>query len=526
MKRCLIFCLALLVSVSAFAEKITVYRAGQEVLIQSRWSDELDIVLNVYRLANEACYLVKRGSDIRQAKRGLQLHLSGDEYPATLFAGSHGYGYISGNHGSAYARLITVPGAGFSVKDIGAVLEDENKLKYIIIQVISADEIMIHPESTTGVMGAPKFPRFKKQRLFRNGVELKYSKEAFAQCYPLNRITTNEFYIDGKTPLPDRTIVQCDFLEHRFEHDVLAPEGIVEHIKNNPGRTPYPELTAKWHMIHMTSDPRLKDYGSLPAVMTVKNKFRFQQNGAIVNERTCTFHYSFPSVFLMDQMFYWGGGKFAPAKLEEFYIPKTKLIRIPDYKTRGKFYDFDFSKVAKLPKTMNVSYTMSKKDVVDPTNLPDRFICMTGNEKREYGVAVGTSLFTGHTALENKGKDRNSIYYFYSSKKMYPYSYALFNNKPGLTLRTVSYKQYFNPALDPDLTAFYYHKQDNSWVIYMDCHKSLQNKKIQLPEELRGKKITILEKTPSVTLRSSSVQTAAELVFDVSEQGSLVLKLD
>ena len=39
MKRCMIFCLALLVSVSAFAEKITVYRAGQEVLIQSRWSD-------------------------------------------------------------------------------------------------------------------------------------------------------------------------------------------------------------------------------------------------------------------------------------------------------------------------------------------------------------------------------------------------------------------------------------------------------------------------------------------------------
>ena len=123
-------------------------------------------------------------------------------------------------------------------------------------------------------------------------------------------------------------------------------------------------------------------------------------------------------------------------------------------------------------------------------------------------------------------KDRNSIYYFYTSKKMYPYSYALFNNKPGLTLRTVSYKQYFNPALDPDLTAFYYHKQDNSWVVYMDCHKSLQNKKIQLPEELRGKKITILEKTPSITLRSSSEQTAAELVFDVSEQGSLVLKLD
>lgn len=526
MMRCMIFCLTLLVSLSAFADKITVYRTGREVLIQSRWSEDLDIVIRVYRLANEGCYLVKRGSDIRQAKRGLRLHESGDEYPATLFAGPKSYGYISGNHGSAYARLITVPGAGFSEKDIGAVLEDENKLKYVILQVISADEIMIHPESTTGVIGAPEFPRFKKQKLFRNGVELKYTKEAFAQCYPLNRIFKNEFYIDGKTPLPDRKIVQCDFLEHRFEHDVLAPEGIVEYIKNHPGRKPCPELTAKWHMIHMTSDPKLKDYGSLPAVMTVRNKFRFQQNGAIVNERTCTFHYSFPSVFLMDQMFYWGGGKFAPAELEEFYIPKTKPIRIPDYKIRGKFYDFDFSRIATLPKTMNVSYTMTKKDVVDPANLPDRFIRMTGNGKREYGVAVGTSLFAGHTALKNKGKDRSSIYYFYTSKKMYPYSYVLFNNKPGLTLRSISYKHYFNPMQDPDLTAFYYHQQEKSQVVYIDCHKTLKNKKIRLPEALRGKKITILEKTPSVTLHSSRGQTGSELVFDVVKQGSLVLKLD
>ena len=70
MMRCMIFCLTLLVSLSAFADKITVYRTGREVLIQSRWSEELDIVIRVYRLANEGCYLVKRGSDIRQAKRG------------------------------------------------------------------------------------------------------------------------------------------------------------------------------------------------------------------------------------------------------------------------------------------------------------------------------------------------------------------------------------------------------------------------------------------------------------------------
>lgn len=526
MKKIITFCLTALASCTLFAEKITVYRTGNDVLIQSRWSDDKDIVINIYRFANEMSYLVKRNSDIRQYRKGIRLHWGSDEYPATLFAGGQGYGYLSGNHGSSFGMLLTVPGGKYSVKDIGSAMQDDKNRIYRIVQVVSPEEILIHPESTSGIMGAPKFPRLKNDKLFRNGAEVKYSKHKMGQVYPLNRVTKIEFLVDGKTPLPEKTVVKCDFLEHRFEHDVLAPEGVVEYVKKNPGKKPYPEFTSKWHMKIMDSDPKLRDYASLPAIMTIKNRFIYQQNGAVVNDRTCTFHVSFPNVSLMDQMFCWGGGKIAPAKLEEFYIPKTKPLKMINLKDLSNPYEFDFAKVAVMPEKMFVSYTLSKKDVSDQENLPDRYIRLTGNGKREYGIAIGTSLFAGHTANANKGRDRDSLYYFYTSKKMYPYSYILKNNKPGISLRTISYKQYFNPALDPDLTAFYHHRQENSHVVYVDCHKSLKNKTVQLPASLRGKKITVLEKTPSVTLHTEGKLSDGKLLFDVKDQGCFVLKLD
>ena len=526
MKKLLILCLTALISCSLFAEKITVYRAGNDVLIQSRWSAEKDLVIHIHRFANEASYLVKRDSDIRNYKKGIRLHLSNDEYPATLFAGGNGYGYLGGNHGSAFGVILTVPGAQFSLNDIGSALQDEKQKTYRILQIISPEKILIHPESTTGILGAPKFPRLKNSRIYRDGTELKYTGNKAAQVYPMNRILKNEFLVNGKMPLPDRTVMKCEFLEHRFEHDVLAPEAVVDHIKKNPGKKPYPEITSQWTMQQMNSDPKLRDYASLPAVMTVKNRFIYQQNGAVVNERTCIYHCSFPNVSQMDQMFYWGGGKIAPAKLEEFYIPKTKILQMADLRNKSKNYEFDFSKIVTMPAKMNVMYTLKKNDSSDPENLPDRYIRLSGNGKREYGIAIGTSLFAGHTANSKKGADRNSLYFFYPTKKMDPYSYILTKNKPGISLRTVSYKQYFNPALQPDLTAFYHHRQENSHVVYVDCHKTLRNKTVLLPVSLRGKKITVLEKTPSVTLHTKGILSDGKILFDVKNQGCFVLKLD
>jgi hypothetical protein len=403
------------ITFSAFAEKITVYRNGNDLFVQSRWSNEKDIILHICRIANEVAYLVPHNSDIRKYKKGIQLHLGLDDYPATLFAGGQGYGYLSGNHGSAFGVLLELKDGDYSVKDIGTELYDENNHCYRIVQVITPKRILIHPESATKILGRPKFSRLGKKKLFRNEIEVKIAKSRPAQIYPLNRITKLEFLVDGKNPLPDRTVAKCDFLEQIFEHDVIAPEAVLYYLKQNQGRCPFPEFTAKSHMQIMSSDAKLQNYGNLQAIATFKNKYRYQPYAAVVNYRTSIFHISFPNISQMEQMFTWRG-KLAEMENDEFYIPKMKLVALKEINSKNKV-TYDFSKIVLMPKKLNVRYTLKNTDAQNLTDLPDRFIHIAGNDKREYGVAIGYSLFLGCTDKNLNQKNRTSLYYLDTTKK-------------------------------------------------------------------------------------------------------------
>lgn len=519
-------CVALAASlqtVVAVQGAITVFRDGDDFLVKSRFSDDKDIVIHINRIANEASYLVPTGSDILEYEKGLRLHKNTDEYPATFFGN---YGYLSGNHGSSYGRLVTIPGHGMTDQEIGAELNDVDNNRYCIIRIEDHDNLFIHPLNT-GKPGKAKFVFFNGDRLFRNGTELKVTAAKMGQMYPLNRIYRLELLMDGTKPLPDKTVMQCDFLDQILVHDVVRPEAVVDYLLNHPGRKPVPEFQPKWMMQKMDNSPELQEYAKLPALMQVENRYRYQARGCSVLYRKCSFLVNLSSVQQLEQMFGWGGGAIAPAELEDFYIPKLKPLRIPKRGNAEQFLEADFSAVFRMPKEMDVRYTIQREASIDPEDLPDRFIRLSGKDRREYGIVLGYSLFSGCTAKDNRGKDREDIYLLYRGKKMYPYAYTLNDVTPGTAMETVSYKQYFSPEDDPDATAFYYHRQQDSLVVYFDCHKPLQNHRLNLPPELAGKKLTVIEKTPSVILPETSSVPEAGIHFDVNAPyGYLVLKID
>ena len=519
-------CIALAASLQAAVAvhgAITVFRNGDDFLVKSRFSAEKDIVIRITRVANEESYLVPAGSDILEYAKGLRLHANADEYPATMFSG---YGYLSGNHGSSYGRLVTIPGHGMTDQEIGTELKDADNKRYCIIRIEDPDNLFIHPLNT-GTPGRAWFTTFKGDKLFRNGTELKVTASKMGQMRPLNRIYRLELLMDGTKPLPDKTVMQCDFLDQILVHDVVQPEAVVDYLLSHPGRKPVPEFQPKWMMQKMDNSPELQDYAKLPVLMQVENRYRYQDRGCSVLYRKCSFPVNLRSVTQLEQMFGWGGGAIASAALEDFYIPKLKPLRIPKRGDAEQFLEADFSAVFRMPKKMDVSYTIQSKDCIDPEDLPDRFIRLSGKDRHEYGIALGYSLISGCTAKDNRGKDRNDIYFLYHTKKMYPYAYTLKNVTPGTAMETVSYKQYFSPEDDPDATAFYYHRQQDSLIVYFDCHKPLQNHRLNLPPELTGKKLTVIEKTPSVILPEISSVPEAGILFDVNApHGYLVLKID
>ena len=489
-------------------EPITVYRNGKELLVRSFFSPTQDVVIRIHyasvsRMPNEEAYLIPKAAALLDYRKYDLMHGGGDEIPAYLLPL---YGTLGGNHGSPYGRAVNLPGHGLTTKDLGAELTTESKGRFYILQIIDPDNLLIHPENQ-GRPGFPKFAALDADKLFRDGVELTYVSAKMQQVYPSNRYRENSYLVNGTEPLADGTEVRCDFLDHVVDYEIVMPEYRVERFKSKPG------------VEHDFLAP------DLPAMMAVRSLYRYQANGACVLYTRNTVLCDMAGYNCLGVMMCWSGS-IAQKKRTEFYIPKLKPLKAAGRDATPAF-ECDFSAVYVMPDEMFVNHDIVKQECLDPDDPPDRFIRLVGNEKREIGAALGYSLFEGVTAKELKGKDREKVYFLWSTKKMYPYCINLTNARQGDVREIVAYRQYFDPQREPEATSFFFHKQKDSDVVYLDFHKSLANQRIGLPGYMAGKKVSILEKTPSVTLHTGATVPADGILLSVSgNYGYLVLKLD
>jgi hypothetical protein len=509
----------------AAQEKITVRKMGDEFAVRSEFSPTHDLVIRNFRVANEGAYLVPKNLPLKDYRKGKMIHLNSDEYPAT---GMTILGYLSGNHGSRYCRTLLIPDHGLTEADIGGKVTAKDGYVFIIMQIQDKDNILIHPLGS-GSDFDPKFRAHSTGALSYKGKPLPFQKSTFTQMYPLNRITDYRLLADGKTPVPEDTDVVCGFVDLVFVHDVISPNAAVRSVMENPGRKPSPEWIGKWQMM-MVNTPELRkkyaDYMKLSALVTYSNTFRFEARGANVVYRKALFHSKIKGIRDLGVMYGWCGG-IADKKDQLFYIPKMKPIRMKGKKKDDPALDADFTAGYLMPKQTSTSHLFTGKDLLDPEDVPDRFIRVTGNGKPELGIALGYSLISGNTAKANKGAGRDQFYFFWHTKKMYPFAYSLNESLPGQTFETICYRQYFNPQLEPDATSFYWHREGNSWLVYLDFHKELKDKLIRLPKHLAGKKIAVVEKTPSLTLHTEKTVPEEGIRLDVAgKHGYLVLKLD
>ena len=521
----------LLLSGSSLAaqEKITVRKTGNEFVVRSEFSPTHDLVIRTFNFANEAAYLVPKNIPLKNYRQGCEIHCNGDEYPATAFTTWEDWGFLSGNHGSRFARILLIPDHRMTAADIGGKITEKDGYPYIIMQIADKDNILIHPWGS-GSDYAPGFRSHSSAPLFYQGNPLPYRKSNPVQMYPLNRITDYRLLADGKTPVPDNTDVVCDFVDLVFIHDVISPNAAVRSVMENPGKKPFPEWTGKWGTMMLVHTPELQkqypEYMKLSALATYANLYRFEACGANVLYRKAVYHSKLKGVNSLDLMYGWGG-RIARKKKQYFYIPKMKPLQLKGRTQDDPVLNCDFSSNYLMPEKMNLNVNFTKKDALDPEDLPDRFVRVTGDAEPELGIVLGYSLINGCTAKERKGAERDFFYHFWYTKKMYPYVYTLKEIEPGKTMESVSYKQYFNPKLEPDATDLYWHREGNSWLVYMDFHKELKDKLIRLPAHLAGKKITVVEKTPSLTFHAKGTVPAEGIRLDVAgKHGYLVLKLD
>ena len=63
-------------------------------------------------------------------------------------------------------------------------------------------------------------------------------------------------------------------------------------------------------------------------------------------------------------------------------------------------------------------------------------------------------------------------------------------------------------------------------MVYFEAHKVLENKSIKLPKEFAGKTLSVIEKTPSVSLLSGDKIPADGVKINITQPyGYIVLKV-
>ena len=145
------------------------------------------------------------------------------------------------------------------------------------------------------------------------------------------------------------------------------------------------------------------------------------------------------------------------------------------------------------------------------------------------GYALGYSLLHGLTEPKERAKNTSYAINLHTTSKSYP---AAIDAKMGPTIpkgkrfHYVAYRQYFRPSAQKNATCLYWHEEDGGTVVYADYHKSVDRDVLELPGELRRKKIKVLEKTPSLKLHTLRKVTGKGLVVSVKgDYGYVVLVL-
>jgi hypothetical protein len=494
--------------------RLTVQRNSGTVYLRGAFSKDQDIVITVAEkwgtnfqtnFVNTRLVPHETPESETVSAIGVIIHNCGDDATPWNLNGT----YIGGNHGCSDVIEITAKNHGFTVKDIGSAWTDEAGKTFYMIKLPKPDIIQILSENE-GKDGIWKFTRsIKGKELKRasDGKVLKFETAKITQLWPSCRMNKQVYLVNGKEPLAPGKSAVCDYFDIVEEYDIIAPDSLLESIKKNPGKE---------------ADFRAKD---LDAVLTNRIVYRFQPMGACTVEHMSTarrgFNLSYAGFIQSAQL---EKGSF---DIHEYYIPKT----IP-FELKGRKYDFrnfvDFSK--KLPN--EIMFAKRYKNIADPANLPDRFIQFlgkndAGSSAHKVGYALGYSLVEGMTKPEERIKNTKTALYLYVSNKTYPYAVEGGFVPAGKVFHCLAYRQYFDPSAYKNTTSVYWHKEGDSYLLYIDYHKLVDNDIIKLPDYLSGRKISIVEKTPSLKLLTEKIVPSEGISLSVDgTYGYAVLKLD
>jgi len=489
-----------------------VEKDGANVFVRCCFSSDKDLLHLVGKGTNKQIsflntMLVAVDTNGGVQAKGEVIHGMGDDCTPWNLNGT----YIGANHGCSDVRELTCPGHSKTASDLGSEWKDAAGVKFYIIRIVDGNRVWVLSENK-GSNDIWKFTTTITGSSLTNTASpdvINISSNRMAQLTPACRIRKQECLVDGKTPLPEKQAVDCGYLDIVEEYDIINPASLLDKIRQSPGKE--------------------RDFvgDDLDGVIHNSIIYRFLPNGAIVVYHTSKALQQFKIGYM---------GFIQSAKLHagnyqahEYYIPKTKPFSL-----KGTNYNFQALQDFRAPIPVAIDFQASAGTISDERNLPDRFIQLLGNRVNgkfigKAAYAMGYSPLSGITKIGERSRYTSSGGFIYTSSKSYP---RALNNRigavvlAGTVFNCTAYRTYYDPQGNPNATCVYWYKENDNYLVYLDYHRNVDNEVVALPPEMKGKKISIIEKTPSFSLRTDKTVPEKGIILSVTNgYGYSVLRI-
>jgi hypothetical protein len=495
------------------APRLRVIRQGDLVWIRSPFSPTHDLVVLVGKGENRQINFDKvfvspstSGTRIIDLIGSILVNPNTDDSTPWHLNGT----YIGANHGCSDARILTSAGHRLATADLGSEWTDGAGTKFYVLKIPDPDHFWIL-SANAGSGDVWKFVgdvQGSSLKRARDGATLSFTGAASVQLRPACRIRRQAYLADGTTPLADGTPIECGTFDIVEEADILNPASVLRDVVAHPGEE--------------------RDFAApgLEAVVESRIVYRFLPNGANVITTTAKAKQDFALGYVG---FIQAGTLPMPAPLtvHDYYIPKTK-----PFAQDGVRWDFEALQPYVSAPARPLVFSASNGNIADPRGLPDRFVHLLGREKEgrttyEVGFAFGYSLVEGMTVPAKRSENAGTALTLYSSAKTYPVAAdAKRDVRAGSVFEAVAYRQYFWPGAAPNATCCYWHPEGEETVLYAAYHRAVERDVLQLPPDFAGRRIRVVEKTPSLVLHTDRDVPAAGLVVSSSgKHGALVIAI-
>lgn len=409
--------------------------------------------------------------------------------------------YLGGNHGASHAMRVKVTGHGKTYNDIGSVWNDGAGVKWTLVRINSANELVFLSETEKNSVGNWEFAKeigttltydtdYENNFAVNKGtITIEAVTEKNMQLQPAigNRVQKMYIYRDGETAFER---IEVDKLDESFtinankmvldeEYDIMDPSKIGYHLRaNRPdgGYTENADVSIGTPLMHYHQTITVDEDGDV--IIEHDHELLSSIRG---------FHYYGYQYYEKADAF--GGGVWR-------YIPGVKGIT-----ENGKF--FDYSKPYDMTNHDMASYTATKDLWKNPDLAPDRTLEYYKDEEGNYKMAFAAGYVPILVAAPDVRKDNVTsavTMYNRTGYKVYP---MLVNasqfSQAGARVQAVVFRHYDNLSQSTKKVTAYDVEYKDDVYYYVDFLEDEENFTLDLDAKTVTGDYELVYKTDDVT---------------------------